>query len=188
MVKPSFTTLADCAIGLAAIAIAAQVGFHLFERWDRRVGGGGKPAEIRRPTEYRPGDTVPANPKLELAGAEQTLILFVRSGCRYCTASMPFYRQLAEAARHQAGGVRLVAVSHEPREILARYLEEHQVRVDSAVSLSPAELRHFRVNGTPTLLLVTRKQVVRKAWIGQLNEPQQRQVFASIGALQPQGS
>ena len=53
---------------------------------------------------------------------QRTLVLYVSSHCRFSTASMKFYRELAAAAasRRQSGQVRLVAVGREDLSTLTK--------------------------------------------------------------------
>lgn len=118
--------------------------------------------------------------KLELPESDLTLLMFLRSTCRYCTESMPFYSRLKEARDRGAGSFRLAALSAEPREILDRYLSAYEVAVDSTIALSPSEFSEFRVRGTPTLILVDRKNVVRGVWIGLLDPTQEAEVMTAV--------
>jgi len=128
---------------------------------------------------------MPQAAKLGLPEADYTLLMFLRSTCRYCTESMPFYRTLKNVRDGEAVSVRLAALSAEPREMLEGYLSEHKVAVDSTIALSPSEFSAFRVRGTPTLILVDRKNVVRRVWIGLLDSAQQTQVLAAVEGRLP---
>ena len=130
--------------------------------------------------DYVPGDTMPQAAKLELPEAEYRLLMFLRSTCGYCTASMPFYARLKGARDRSEGPVRLAAISAEPRSILSGYLATHSVSVDAEVALSPAAFTEFRVRGTPTLVLIDRDNTVRKVWIGQLDPAQEAEVLAAV--------
>mgnify|MGYP003575296088 CR=1 FL=1 len=112
---------------------------------------------------YAIGDVLPSIPGVNYGDREQTLVMFLSSNCRYCTESAPFYSALT--ARRDAASVRIVAVGTEPQEALSSYLEDHSVRTDNVVTVTPGT---FRVRGTPTLVLVNRKGEVHALWRGAL--------------------
>jgi hypothetical protein len=112
-----------------------------------------------RPQSYKEGDLLEI-PGLNLLGS-QTLILFLRSQCQYCTDSMGFYRRLGDAQRK----TRVVVLGYEPEDVLRTYLDAHAVRVDQTVSVTPKGLK-FR--GTPTLMLVGPAGIIRRVWFGKL--------------------
>ena len=134
------------------------------------------------PALYVAGDTFAQIPGLDLNRASRTLILFLRSGCRYCTASAGFYqRVLATPSR-----VPVVAIGFEEREGLDGYLRLHGVRPDMVLSL-PADSR-LKLGPTPMILLVTSAGRVAKVWRGQLrSEREENEVIRAIsGSYAPQ--
>jgi thioredoxin-related protein len=133
--------------------------------------------------EYRTGERLPLNASIDVSKSAQTLLLFLRSTCKFCTESMPFYVRLAAARRTAGTDLRLVVISADPPQVLAAYLAEFQLRVDQAVTLAPAELAQFRVRGTPTLVLTDRSGTVRRVWIGKLQQPAESELLASITAV-----
>ncbi len=111
------------------------------------------------------------------AANARNLVIFVRSGCRFCTDSMPFYRRLSREARD--AGVRLIAVGPEPREVLESYLHSHAIAPDEVISASP-ETTH--VIATPTIAIVDRTATVLEAWVGKLPGDAERSVRAALAA------
>ena len=87
---------------------------------------------------------------------------------------MPFYRRLVESITTD-GNVRMVAVSGESNDVVGKYLKEHELRVHRLVTF------RGRLMPTPTILVVDRKGLVRGAWLGQLNEDSEREVFRAAG-------
>jgi thiol-disulfide isomerase/thioredoxin len=181
--------IADAAMIVIALAIGIQTTVWLVSRPGAL---GQKPAArsaaARRPPpavqrdDYRVGELLPPHGKLQLADSDKTLVLFLRSSCGYCTASMPFYRRLLEA-RSNTKTVRIVAVSYEPQEVLDKYLRDNKLAPDAAVSIPPAEFRQFRVMGTPTLILTDRGRLVRQIWIGQLPASAQSDVLKVVAPI-----
>jgi peroxiredoxin len=135
------------------------------------------PALSSGPTEYATGEKAPAITGINYAG-KGTLLLVVRSGCHFCTDSMPLYRKLRATASEK--GVRLVAVSTDPVDVCQGYLASHGVQTDSVLSVSPGALR---VRGTPTLVLVDANTIVRKVWSGRLPTDREIEVVAAINGL-----
>ena len=115
------------------------------------------PAEAAPPV-FKTGERAEALPGVRYDEASSTLLMYVRSTCRYCTQSMPFYRQLRETVAR--GSVRLVAVSGEEGDVLATYLKQHGVDVDQRVTYDG------RPVPTPTLVAVDRGGVIRDVWVG----------------------
>lgn len=135
-------------------------------------------------THLRPGGamrTLPPGTKIpELTGIpnDRSLVIFASTSCRFCTSSMPFYRELSQRA-HDAG-LRLVAVGNEPRDALAAYFRSHSVTLDDVLSASPESLRV--VVATPTLAIVDKAGLVRQAWVGRLSADAEAQVRAAVAA------
>jgi hypothetical protein len=94
------------------------------------------------------------------------VVVFLSGECRFCEASMPFYRRLASEHRHAAGsGVSLLAVSLEPSEYLSDHLASEQLQFDHVFQLKqPSALLH----ATPTFLIVDKNGVIQRAAIGEL--------------------
>jgi hypothetical protein len=107
----------------------------------------------------------------------RNLVIFVRSGCQFCTDSMPFYRLLSHEARD--AGVRLIAVGPEPREVLESYLHSHAIAPDEVISAS-SEATH--VTATPTIAIVDRTATVLEAWVGKLPGDAELNVRAALAA------
>lgn len=78
--------------------IAASLAVLWVVMWPRAApeatpSSAGAPAKT-----YKIGDTFPLVPGLEASGRPQTLIAFVRDGCRFCEASVPQRALLQEPA------------------------------------------------------------------------------------------
>jgi hypothetical protein len=112
-------------------------------------------------------------------GARQTIVLYVKSTCPYCTNSMPFYGRLRAVAETVAG-TRMIAVSSESADQLARYLDAHNLHVDQLIGGFTGHAL-----GTPTVVLVDRAGVIRGSWFGQQRTDGESAILA---ALSPSGS
>lgn len=170
----------DLAIVVLALAVAVQVSFEVFDRV-RPIGRAApRPITSAPAQEYEIGERLPATGAVDLSRTDHTFLLFLRSTCGYCTASMPFYAKVAEARRQSPISISLTALSSESERVLQDYLQRHNVSLDALVSLSPADSRQYRVRGTPTIMLVDREGVVRKVWTGQLAAEAEREVLDLI--------
>lgn len=96
--------------------------------------------------------------------SDKTLVLFLRSSCRYCTESMETYRRFA-AERKSSAGFRIAVVSTEPQESLSQYLERHNLSVDSSLSHPSTKVR-----STPVAVVIDRNRRVLGAWRGVLGD------------------
>src|SRR5690606_19091384 len=95
------------------------------------------------PGRYVIGDTIQATE--DLSFGVRTVVLNTASSCRFCTDSMAFYQRL------QASGARIIAVTPEPIETNAAYLDSHGIKPERVISAAANGL-HF--GGTPSLVVV----------------------------------
>jgi hypothetical protein len=122
---------------------------------------------------YQAGDRLPEIQGIDFSRAPTTLVMVLRESCPYCTASMDFYKRLAESSRRG----RLVVLSSDAPEVMAAYLEQHGFEPDQTLSTAGP----LRIDGTPTLLLVDRDRVIRQSWSGLIERPsQERDVLNAL--------
>lgn len=114
--------------------------------------------------------------------ANTTALLAISSQCHFCEQSLPLYRTLGNVARQAKGSFRVIAVSAEPRETLANYLEKRGVNLQGVFNSSLSKLG---VRGTPTVLVVDRKGVVQSVFVGKLNNAREGQLMSRIALLCP---
>src|SRR6266852_3467737 len=102
----------------------------------------------------------------------RNMVLAVSTTCHFCTESAPFYRELAEQCRRDH--VRTIAVLPQPVNEAEAYLKGEGVTVDE-IRQSP--LSDVEVSGTPTLVLVDSRGVVRSVWVGKLPSDKEKEVL-----------
>lgn len=120
---------------------------------------------------------------IDWSKSEQTLLLFLSTKCGYCKQSEPFYHRLNNPPiDHQA--VRLIAVFPYPKQTGKEYLESAHIVVDDVRQGPSTDLK---VRGTPTLVLIDRRGVVRNEWVGALSPDQEAEVMSLLRA-KPAGS
>lgn len=103
----------------------------------------------------------------------QTVVMYLRSSCGYCTESMPFYRTLA-GIRPNDARLRLVVASIDPVDVSKDYLRAHKVEVDSVVVTTPRGIP------TPTLVLVDQSGTVRDVWVGLQPPDRERNILEKL--------
>lgn len=167
----------DLAIIVLALAVTVQVSFQALDRVQPSARAAPPPTTSAPAQEYQIGERLPTTRAVDLSRTNHTLLLFLRSTCSYCTASMPFYAKVADARRQSPMSISLTALSSESERVLQDYLRRHNISLDATVSLSPADSRQYRVRGTPTIMLVDRAGIVRRVWIGQLAPEAEQEVL-----------
>ena len=127
---------------------------------------------------------VPTGSKVSLPDIDwekngQTLLLVLDTGCRYCTASAPFYQQIV---RESANNRRVQLIATFPQEISKskQYLNDLNVPIDE---VRQSSLNALGVKGTPTLILVNNKAEVLRSWPGQLSAEAEKEVLLKISSL-----
>lgn len=169
-------TAANAAIVVAAaILCVVLVKVYLLPRPARAtVAGPGFP-EIAAGADLRT-----SLPGVDWRKDGRTLVLGVSTQCHFCTASAPFFRQIAASAGE---GVKIVAVFPQPVEEAKKYLAGEGVHVDQVMQLP---LARIGVRGTPTMVLANGKGVVTNVWVGEQSpaeRPSVLRVLAGARAL-----
>lgn len=107
----------------------------------------------------------------------KTLLLFLRSGCEFCSNSAPFYKQILSETATLAD-VKIAAVFSEKDAKAEAYLQ--------GLGLGDVELRRIDfvvagVTGTPTVVLIDEKGVVKEFWRGFLSPRKRVELKQQLG-------
>lgn len=113
-------------------------------------------------------------PNVKWTKSEETLVLALQKGCQFCTDSAEFYQRLMQERR---SGIRVIAVLPQDMHNASEYLHGLSVHVDKVIH---APLSVIDVRGTPTLLLIDKRGIVKKSWIGKLPADKEIEVIAAI--------
>lgn len=105
---------------------------------------------------------------------KRTLVLALRTDCRYCTESTHFYRSLRTKQEASEASPKLVAVFPQSVEEARAYLSSHGIKLDQVLHGS---LSKMGVQGTPTLMLTDEQGKVTKVWRGKLRTRGEDEVF-----------
>ena len=116
------------------------------------------------------------------AESHTALVLAITSQCPYCLRSLPLYRRLDRLARDGKQGVSLFVVSPEPTETIQTFLSDEQIKPLKVLHSSLAALG---VQATPTLLIIDQSGIVRRVFVGQLNEQREGQLMDALDLKLP---
>jgi hypothetical protein len=137
---------------------------------------------LKSPSTASPAPGVATGTKITLPDVDwakngKTLLLVLSTGCKFCSASAPFYQHLASNAMSQQQGAKLIAVLPQGVEQSREYLKSLNVTIDDVKQASPPALG---VRATPTLILVNNTGLVTDTWVGQLSADKEAEVFARL--------
>jgi len=135
------------------------------------------PKMIPQAQTFAIGDKLDTTLPVKFSEAEQTLLMLVQAGCQYCTASMPFYKDLIKARGSSPGHVRIVASATTNLDATTSYLAVHGVEPDAILPMPSAWLGRV---GTPTLVSVDKAGEVSGVWLGQLQADQETTVKRTL--------
>lgn len=154
----------EIAANVAILGVAVVIAGFLLRNW---AGG-----SLHRP----PG---PLGTKVALAGVDsagrRSIVLVLSVHCHFCTESADFYRRLSAECRKE--GVRVSAFLPQSEVESRAYLSGLGISVDDVRQVPLATLR---LDATPTLLLVDPSGVVKKTWVGKLQDNREQQVLAAV--------
>jgi peroxiredoxin len=163
MTHPTTNSIANIISCLAGIAICCLVA--------SRFAASASPMDRR----FVVGQQLEPIAGVPFDQSPNTVLVFVRSTCQFCTNSMGFYRSLAERA--PASNFRLVVVSVEHPDVTRAYLKKHAV---SPTAVAQAAASHPGGRTTPTLVVIDQRGVIRRFWSGQLDDARQHEVLESL--------
>ena len=152
--KPRLELLAYLAVILTCALILGEKAISYTQRPPSPLAAGDKFAEL--------GALVPE-------GASGAFVLMLSPTCKYCTASMPAFRQLVEERNAKGSEVAVIATVHSqtPFEEEERVFQEHSFQPDA---LKHLETGKVRVRGVPTVARVDPTGKVLQVWQGQVSE------------------
>lgn len=137
----------------------------------------GPPAHVD-PDPFSPGTVLHKVEGLNLHGSVRTLVLALSTDCRYCTQSLPFYKELiARVSKQTSGAVQVVAVFPEARDQVETYTRTHELTI---TAVSGVNYRTLQIPFTPALILVDSNGEVLSSWGGKLSEDEQKDVYNAL--------
>jgi hypothetical protein len=163
----SFEKVVNVLLALTCLVVLGRYGY----QWSTGADARSRPPD----STLTPGQPAPG--LTNVACGNRNIVLFARSTCRYCTDSMPFYKELSAQAR--ASQVRFIAAGTEPSEVIRDYFSSHGVTPDDVISVPPERLAAV---ATPTLALVDGRGAIVRSWVGQLPSDAQAKVRGLLGS------
>ena len=154
---------------IAILCVALLFGYFLIQQiFIQKQTSTDPPKQIAKGTKIKVSD-------IDWSKNEKNLLLVLQKGCKYCTESMPFYKDLVKKASEK--GVNLVAILPNSLEESNQYLNEHGVEIKN---VRQGSLSSVDVRGTPTLIMVNNKGEVSNSWIGKLPSGKQKEVISQL--------
>jgi hypothetical protein len=124
------------------------------------------------------GQTLASPPGYSWNSYRKTLVLAIRTGCPYCEASLPFYRQLGEQEKSNVLHAHVLVVMPNDPSSGSSFLRKDDV---GAQVIFGQRLGALKVSGTPTVLLLDSSGRIERAWIGQLTPSGEKEVMNAAG-------
>jgi thioredoxin-related protein len=125
-------------------------------------------------SEIKVGDRLAKIEGWDWAAHDQTLMLVLKKGCRFCEDSAPFYQRLLTQQKQSGSHAAIVAVFPDAADVAKEVVKSEGLAVEV---ISGVPLEKLNVAGTPTLLLVDRTGKVLKVWMGVLSPRQELEVI-----------
>jgi thioredoxin-related protein len=164
-----FSKKVELAANAAILIVAVIFGYILVQKYFFTP-----PTLDTAPKEIAKGTKL-AVPETDFQANGKTLLVVLQKGCKYCTESMPFYKDLLE--KTPAKGVKMVAVLPGSFEESSIYLKDNGLMIPD---IRQAALNSVNVRGTPTLILVDDKGEVSKSWVGKLPSEKEKEVIDQL--------
>jgi thiol-disulfide isomerase/thioredoxin len=153
----------NIALIIASLAVAVTLGSDWLAKRNVQPASGGNVAAV---SVYHPGTAAPAIPGVDYSQSDRTLVLFLSTHCKYCQMSVPFYRDLTVSLAHDASKAqsrRLVAVFPDAKEEVEKFKVKEALTIASVPDIP---LDGVKIQGTPTILLVSKNGRVLQVWHG----------------------
>ena len=119
----------------------------------------------------------------EIQGAKlhespRTLLLALSTHCRYCTQSLPFYKDLVRRLNAASRpSTKIVALFSESQDQVKEYTTLHEF---SVASISDVDFLSLGIPATPALILVDRNSEVLNSWVGKVSKDEEKDVHGAI--------
>lgn len=169
--RPSLEKLGHVAfIAMCVVVVAVGV--------QRLLPASAAPTSAPPPVEA--GTRFSLHPDLKPAASRASVVIALSSTCQFCTASMPFYRRLAELDAVRDGRARLAVIGLQPDDVVRDYMASNGLEVPSVVHVTRGGVP---VQATPMLLIIDAQGAVTRSWAGKLPEADERAVIEEITRL-----
>lgn len=107
----------------------------------------------------------------EPSAHNKNVLLVLMKGCRFCEASMGFYKTLLE--QNRGTGVKFVVVFPRDSKDIDAYLRTYGI---TDIDVKYSELSEIDVDATPTIIVTDENGLITKAWVGKLSSEKEKEV------------
>jgi hypothetical protein len=125
---------------------------------------------------FAEGRTLAEIPTLNEDKFEKSVILILNTDCKYCNASLDFYKKLS-SVRYNANSRQLTALFLQSEEVVKKYVKDKDFPIRT---ISAVDFGKLGVGLTPTIVVVDQQRRVTKSWFGQLKSEQEQEVVNSL--------
>lgn len=120
------------------------------------------------------GDKV-ALANFDWSKSDKNVLLVLRVGCRFCSESAGFYKNLVQQSNGK--NVNVVAVLPQGKEEAEKYLKDLGI---SGIQVRQSELDPLKVEATPTIIVADHEGKVTNVWLGKLKPEKESEVLARL--------
>jgi peroxiredoxin len=128
-------------------------------------------------TGFQKGQVFAQVPGINYHTSSQTLLIAMSTKCHYCTESVPFYQQLAEAQRASGKTTHVVAIFPNTEDEVKQYVQQNKLDLDTVADVNFGSLN---IAGTPTTVLIDSSGKVRDFWVGKLPQEGEQQIIKAV--------
>lgn len=134
----------------------------------------------KAPLALSQGSPAPVIKGINYSSHDHSVVVFVSTTCHYCESSTPFYNKLHVLSRDSSQALSFHAVYWESEDTVRASKAKLNLIADT---LSGIQFQEFGVHSTPTALLVDRKGMITKTWVGS-SETVERDISSHVSLLQ----
>lgn len=116
-----------------------------------------------------------ADTGIDLAANPKNVLLVLQKGCKYCSESAAFYKNLIEQTKNK--NVRVTAVLPQPNDEAEQYLRDLGI---SGIEIRQSQLDSLNVGGTPTIIVTDNQGVITDTWMGKLPPDKESEVIKKL--------
>lgn len=112
---------------------------------------------------------------IDLAASPKNVLLVLQKGCKYCSESAAFYKNLIEQTKGK--NVHVTAVLPQSKEEAEQYIRELGI---SGIEVRQSQLDSLNVGGTPTIIVTDNQGVISDTWMGKLPPDKESEVIKKL--------
>lgn len=116
-----------------------------------------------------------ADTGIDLAASPKNVLLVLQKGCKYCTESAAFYKNLIEQTKDK--NVKVIAVLPQSKDEAEQYVKDLGI---SGIEIRQSQLDSLNVGGTPTIIVTDNQGVISDTWIGKLTPDKESEVIKKL--------